>query len=86
MGWKKSAPAKVLSFGEALTDPAVNGHSRGGKLNKSPTLQPRHSGSCCSPPLFGRGAFGAGDLLQKMFEAFSRLCGVANSEDMSQIS
>ena len=31
-------------------------------------------------------AFGAGDLLQKMFEAFSRLRGVANSEDMSQTS
>jgi hypothetical protein len=31
-------------------------------------------------------AFGAGDLLQKMFEAFSRLRGVANSDDISRTS
>jgi hypothetical protein len=31
-------------------------------------------------------AFGAGDLLHKMFEAFSRLRGVANTQDISQIS
>ena len=34
----------------------------------------------------GMTAFGAGDLLQKMFDAFTRLRGAANSDDLTRYS
>ena len=34
----------------------------------------------------GLSSFGAGDLLQKMFDAFARLKGAANSDELSRFS